>query len=394
MKYNNEYDPKCTRNDVVPFKNIEANDTGRNDQNEKNMNINLKTDYENETNAPFTDSLTELYNHGFFQLSLDRELKRSDRYVTHFTLAIIDIDCFSGYNKRYGYSKGDLVLKDIAEIVKKNIREIDLAARYSGNEFALILIECEFSQAVDVMERIRQDVEVLSKNRTTISIGLADYHALSGNKDILIKRACDALLNAKIEGKNRVNIFREKNYCVAAHTPKILVVDDEPRNIKLLEAILIPFQYEIIKAGSGEDALSIISRIDIDMVLLDIMMPEMDGYEVCRHIKDCEKTRMVPVIMVTALDDLEAKVKGIEAGADDFITKPPNKVELLARVKSLIKVKTLNSSLTSLETVLCSLANTVEAKDKYTRGHTWNVSQLAVKLGEKMGFNRAPGTSR
>jgi putative two-component system response regulator len=124
------------------------------------------------------------------------------------------------------------------------------------------------------------------------------------------------------------------------------------------------------------------------MVLLDVMMPRMDGFEVCRRIKGSENTRMIPVVMVTALDDTEARVKAIELGADDFVTKPPNRIELQARVKSLIKVKILNNTLTSLESVLFSLANTVEAKDEYTKGHTLRVSELSVQLAKKMNLSK------
>ena len=164
------------------------------------------------------------------------------------------------------------------------------------------------------------------------------------------------------------------------------MVDDEPLNVKLLDALLRPLNYEVLKASNGEEALSIVKKVDLDLILLDIMMPGMDGYEVCRRLKGSEPTRLVPVIMVTALDDVESKIKGIEAGADDFLTKPPNKTELLARTRSLIKLKRLNSNLASIENVLFSLANTVEAKDTYTQGHVERVSNMAVSLGKKLGM--------
>jgi putative two-component system response regulator len=237
------------------------------------------------------------------------------------------------------------------------------------------------------MERIRKDVEMLKEDNTTISIGMAEYSAEYPNKESILKKAEEALVHSKVKGKNRVSVFEEEDTPYNDRTPKILIVDDEPKNLKLLEAFLLPFQYEILKAENGEHALSIISRTDIDIVLLDVMMPRMDGFEVCRRIKSDENTRMIPVIMVTALDDTEARVKAIEQGADDFITKPPNRVELQARVKSLVKVKILNNTLTSLESVLFSLANTVEAKDEYTSGHTLRVSELAVALGKKMDLS-------
>jgi DNA-binding response OmpR family regulator len=120
------------------------------------------------------------------------------------------------------------------------------------------------------------------------------------------------------------------------------VVDDDPRNVKLLEVNLRRSNYEVITAFNGEDALTVINKIEVDLVLLDVMMPNLDGFEVCRRMKASESTRLIPVILVTALDSIDDKIKGIEAGADDFISKPPNKMELLARVKSLVKLRKLN----------------------------------------------------
>jgi putative two-component system response regulator len=128
--------------------------------------------------------------------------------------------------------------------------------------------------------------------------------------------------------------------------------------------------------------------MDIDVILLDVMMPGIDGFEVCRRIKGNPATRMIPIIFVTALDDTDSRVEGIEAGGDDFITKPVNKIELLARTKSLIGVKRLNNNLASIEDVLFSLAITVEAKDAYTQGHIERVGNVAVLLGRKIGVSK------
>ncbi|HDH06412.1 MAG TPA: response regulator [Nitrospirae bacterium] len=207
------------------------------------------------------------------------------------------------------------------------------------------------------------------------------------SKEDLISKAQEALLQAKIKGKNRIECFETEKEIVDDGKPKILVVDDEPNNLKLLEALLVPLNYEVIKASGGEEALLIVNRTDIDMVLLDIMMPGMNGYEVCRRLKGNENTRLVPIVMVTALNDMDAKIKGIEAGVDDFITKPPNKLELLTRIKNLIRVKALNNSLTNLKSVLFSLANAVEAKDEYTKGHVCRVSDTAAALCKKIGMS-------
>ncbi len=122
---------------------------------------------------------------------------------------------------------------------------------------------------------------------------------------------------------------------------KILVVDDTPRNVKLLADLLTVKGYRVVTAASGREALALVEAEQLDLVLLDVVMPEMSGYEVCRAIRAQPATAMLPVIMVTALDPGEERVKGIEAGADDFLTKPINQSELLARVRSLLRIKEL-----------------------------------------------------
>lgn len=123
---------------------------------------------------------------------------------------------------------------------------------------------------------------------------------------------------------------------------KILCVDDEPLNLKLLEKLLVSNGYEVIKAQDGAAALVMIEENKVDLVLLDVMMPLIDGYAVCRRIKGNERLRDIPVVMVTALSAKEERIKGIEAGAEDFISKPIDQGELLARVRMLLKMKTLN----------------------------------------------------
>ncbi len=121
-------------------------------------------------------------------------------------------------------------------------------------------------------------------------------------------------------------------------TSTVLVVDDQPPNIRLLDAILSPRGYDVRSAGSGEEALKVVAETDVDLVLLDIVMPGMDGYEVCRRIREQADTAYLPVVMVTASGE-EQKVEALEAGADDFLTKPIRQNELLARVASLARIK-------------------------------------------------------
>jgi signal transduction histidine kinase len=127
--------------------------------------------------------------------------------------------------------------------------------------------------------------------------------------------------------------------------PQILCVDDEARNISLLKAMLVPRGYEVIEASNGPEALEGIRSGRIDICLLDVMMPGMDGFEVCRRIKADDCHRNIPVVMVTSLTDKANHIRGIEAGADDFISKPFDSAEVLARIKMLLNVKLLNDKL-------------------------------------------------
>jgi two-component system cell cycle response regulator len=128
-------------------------------------------------------------------------------------------------------------------------------------------------------------------------------------------------------------------------TARILVVDDIPANVKLLEARLLAEYFDVMTAADGYEALAICDRHQVDLILLDIMMPGIDGFEVCERLKASQKTAHIPVVMVTALDQPADRVRGLKAGADDFLTKPVNDLQLISRVKSLLRLKTLSDEL-------------------------------------------------
>src|SRR5690606_23922955 len=128
-------------------------------------------------------------------------------------------------------------------------------------------------------------------------------------------------------------------------TARVLIVDDVPTNVRLLEARLTAEYFEVLTANSGPQALAICAENDVDIILLDVMMPDMDGFEVCRRLKANSKTHHVPVLMITALDQPSDRVRGLEVGADDFLTKPVDDMQLMARVKSLVRLKGLTDEL-------------------------------------------------
>jgi adenylate cyclase len=144
---------------------------------------------------------------------------------------------------------------------------------------------------------------------------------------------------------------------------KILVVDDVPENVRLLEAVLTPRGYQVVSATSGEQALELVSREQPDLILLDVVMPGMDGYAVCQALREDEETAVLPIIMVTSSIGPE-KTKAIEAGADDFIPKPFNHDELLTRVKSLLRIKRYHDTIRAQAAELLDLNRTLEERVK------------------------------
>ncbi len=168
--------------------------------------------------------------------------------------------------------------------------------------------------------------------------------------------------------------------------PKVLIVDDNPTNVELLLAQLRSYPYQLITASDGEAALRKVEEDPPDLILLDLMMPKLSGYEVCQRIKSDKKTQFIPVIVITALKELEDKLKAIEMGADDFLMKPFNKVELVTRVKSLLKLKELYDDVDNSETIIFTLAEMLEAKDVYTRGHSERVARYATMLARRVGL--------
>lgn len=195
--------------------------------------------------------------------------------------------------------------------------------------------------------------------------------------------------------------------------PKILVVDDMKNNLNIMQEFLLPLGYEVILANSGKEALKKVKEHSFNVILLDIMMPEMDGYEVARLLKDDEETKIIPIVMITALKDVDDRVRALEAGADDFLNKPFEGTELKARVQSLLKVNAYHKHLrdyrkqleievqkktkelkeafekikeSSLETIH-RLTFAAEYKDDGTGAHIQRIGFYSAAIARKLGLS-------
>ncbi len=170
------------------------------------------------------------------------------------------------------------------------------------------------------------------------------------------------------------------------HEGIILVADDNQANRELLSALLSAEGYQVVCAADGQQALDRADSESIDLALLDVVMPRRTGFEACLAMKSKPETRLIPVVLITSLNSDDDRIRGIMCGADDFLSKPVNKHELLARVHSLLRLKQFTDELDNAEAVLFSLALSIEAKDPYTEGHCDRLSKYSVALGEKLGL--------
>ena len=166
----------------------------------------------------------------------------------------------------------------------------------------------------------------------------------------------------------------------------ILVADDQAANRELFDELLSSEGFNVLTADDGAAALENMNLVNIDLVLLDVMMPHLNGFEVCAKIKANPETYLIPVVLVTALSDKQDRIEGIRVGADDFLSRPVDRTELLTRVRSLIKLKHRTDELERAESVLFALARSIEGKDPYTHGHCERLMNYSVSLGEHLGL--------
>jgi putative two-component system response regulator len=167
----------------------------------------------------------------------------------------------------------------------------------------------------------------------------------------------------------------------------VLVIDDQAESHTTLSQALTPLGYQVLGALDGRAGLEIVRTKLPDVILLDLVMPNMDGFEVCRQLKSSQETQLIPVVFLTGLDSRQAKLQGLELGATDFLTKPFDLVELETRVRNLVNFRRLTEELDNAEQMLFAVARAVEARDGVTGEHCDRLSKLAVHLGEALGLD-------
>jgi putative two-component system response regulator len=167
----------------------------------------------------------------------------------------------------------------------------------------------------------------------------------------------------------------------------VLVADDQEANRELMKELLSAEGFEVVTAPDGLTALRELNRVHPDLILLDVLMPDTNGLDVCERIKSNPETYLTPVILVTSLSDKQDRINGIKVGADDFLTRPVDRTELIARVRSLLKLKLRTDELERAESVLFTLARSIEGKDPYTHGHCERIAEYSARLGNQIGLS-------
>src|ERR1700729_1090451 len=169
-------------------------------------------------------------------------------------------------------------------------------------------------------------------------------------------------------------------------TGTILIAADQAANRELLEELLTTQGHTVITVSDGADVIQELARTPVDLILMDVMMPGLTGFQACEKIKNNPDTYLIPVILITALCDRQDRIEGIKVGADDFLSRPVDRTELLARVRSLVRLKQRTDELERAEAVLFSLARSIEGKDPYTHGHCERLADYSAVLGEALNL--------
>lgn len=298
-----------------------------------------------------TDELTGLANRRSFNERLAAEISATRRHSSHLALIMADLDRFKTVNDSFGHDAGDRVLKGFADLMREHARQEDLSARWGGEEFVILLPHTTAAGGERLAERLRAAFaqEPCEGVDLPLSASFGVAQLLEGETaDRLIKRADNALRQAKEAGRNRVVVASGESLSLSSesrpdHDPSrnmvILIVDDDPTTRQVLAGILQRVGFQTESAVDGRESLSLAKTLRPDLVLLDVNLPDTDGFAVCGEIKRTPDIADTPVIFISANEDVTVKVRGFEAGGVDYLTKPLAGKEVIARVRTHLRLK-------------------------------------------------------
>jgi len=244
---------------------------------------------------------------------------------------------------------------------------------------ALVLMDVQLPgiDGTEALAQLRGD-----ERTSAIPVVALTAQAMRGDRERFLDGGFDGYLSKPVDVVELIRVV--ESTAIASDRPaKILVVDDVPENVRLLEAVLVPRGYEVVTATDGLAALDLVETEEPDLILLDVMMPGLDGYAVCRHLRANDATAVLPVIMVTSSFGQE-KRKAIEAGADDFIPKPFNHDELLTRVRSLLRIKRYHDTIKAQAAELAELNRTLELRVQTQVGELERLRRLRRFLSPQL----------
>jgi diguanylate cyclase (GGDEF)-like protein len=305
------------------------------------------------------DPLTRLLNRRAWDKAASTEHQRFTRNGHPYSVIMVDIDHFKAYNDHCGHQAGDECLRMVAETLQQTCRQVDSVGRYGGEEFVVLTPETDVHAGPRFAERLRKAIWSLAiphpasitAGRLTASVGVATCQG--GNWEEVLREADSALYVAKRAGRNMVFAASNEKFArmqQAQVNPvvtgsiddpdqaKVLVVDDEATNRAVCRGALRNAGYEVLEADCGAKALLIAEEARPDVILMDIMMPGMDGLECTRRLRSSAETSDIPVIMISALGSNEDVLRGLKSGADEYLTKPIRATELNLRVRSMVRL--------------------------------------------------------
>ncbi|GAB5442644.1 MAG: hypothetical protein Fues2KO_29930 [Fuerstiella sp.] len=380
------------------------------------------------------DALTGIANRRAFDYELKRRMSEWRRQKTPLGLLMIDIDHFKSLNDRFGHTTGDAALRHVAGLLQSSLRDMDLVARYGGEEFAVILPATDAQGCIDAVQQLQNDFSnnllesVGQELPVTVSVGVAVV-TNADDAELLLRRADTALYAAKQNGRN-CSYLHNGSGCVAldshnnaadarprrlpsegdtrsAKDALIAIVDDEPATVALTRKYLKDDGFQQFESiTDSTTAIESFRAERPDLILLDLHMPQVDGFEVLRQVRRDNRTKETPVIVLTASRDKDAKVQALKLGASDFLEKPIQPRELLARVHNTllakahvdmlkdyssrleyeVQARTTELMASRREAVQC-LARAAELRDDVTGRHVIRVGRYAAIIAEELGFS-------